>query len=212
MTEMVRIATMSDADEIMQLLTIMHAEGGLLPLDEMEAKRTFDMAFDRQGGILGVIGEPGDIKAMIFLLISKFWYTKHHHLEELFNFVRPDVRGRPASHNYGVQLIQFAKKCSDEIGLPLTIGVLTNHRMEAKVRLYRRELGVPAGAWFVHNAKWQSDLSNDDFWIEPFPKRHLKLEQRQVVQKMEEEAKIRHEEARRKYVQRRAERGRRYGG
>ncbi len=139
----------------------------------MSAKRTFDLAFDRQGGILGVIGESGDIKAMIFLLISRFWYTNFHHLEELFNFVRPDVRSSAANSakdGYAFRLIDFAKKCSDEIKLPLTIGILTNQRMEGKVRLYRRALGVPAGAWFVHGAKWQNE-SNEEFWKEPFPKR-----------------------------------------
>ena len=166
--ESVRIAIQSDEDEIMNLLAIMHAEGGILPLDEMEARNTFRMAFNRQGGILGVIGESGDIKAMIFLLISRFWYTKHHHLEELFNFVRPDVR--KSKENYAPRLIDFAKSCSDEIGIPLTIGILTNQRMEGKVRLYRRSLGVPAGAWFVHGANWQNE-SNEDFWKEPFPKR-----------------------------------------
>jgi hypothetical protein len=171
MTESVRIATESDADEVMRLLTLMHAEGGILPLDEMEARKTFDQAFQRQGGILGVIGEPGDIKAMIFLLISRFWYTKNHHLEELFNFVRPDVR--KSKENYAPRLIDFARKCSDEINIPLTIGVLTNIRMEGKVRLYRRSLGVPAGAWFVHmpnGMQWQSEL-NEEFWKEPFPRR-----------------------------------------
>lgn len=171
MTESVRIATIQDEDEIMRLLTIMHAEGGILPLDEVEAKKTFRLAFERQGGILGVIGEPGDIKAMIFLLISKFWYTKEHHLEELFNFVRPDVR--KSAENYAPRLIEFAKNCANEINIPLTIGILTNQRMEGKVRLYRRSLGVPAGAWFVHmpdGQHWQNEL-NEEFWKEPFPKR-----------------------------------------
>ncbi len=168
MTETVRIASHSDEDEIMQLLSIMHAEGGILPLDEMEARKTFNLAFNRQGGILGVIGVPGDIRAMIFLLISKFWYTRNHHLEELFNFVRPDMRGM--NQTYAMTLIKFAKDCSDEIGLPLTIGILTNHRMAGKVRFYRRALGNPAGAWFVHGSKWQSD-GNEEFWEKPFPKR-----------------------------------------
>lgn len=170
MAEVVRIAGPSDEDEIMQLLNIMHAEGGILPLDEMEARNTFRLAFNRQGGILGVIGESGDIKAMIFLLISKFWYTKNHHLEELFNFVRPDVR-KPGS-GYAPRLIEFAKECAEEIGLPLTIGILTNQRMEGKVRLYRRYLGTPAGAWFVHNSRWQNE-GNEEFWKEPFPKRGI---------------------------------------
>lgn len=175
MTELVRIATVADEDEIMGLLTIMHAEGGILPLDEMEARKMFRMAWNRQGGILGVIGEPGDIKAMIFLLISKFWYTREHHLEELFNFVRPDVRQAAGNSKdgYAFQMIEFAKKCADEIRIPLTIGILTNQRMEGKVRLYRKRLGVPAGAWFVHfpdGLGWQNEL-NEDFWKEPFPKR-----------------------------------------
>ncbi len=171
MTEQVRIATAADADEIMQLLTVMHAEGGILPLDEMSARRTFDLAFNRQGGILGVIGDSGDIRAMIFLLVSRFWYTTNNHLEELFNFVRPDVRKSP--QNYAPRLIDFAKQCADEIGIPLTIGILTNQRMEGKVRLYRRSLGVPAGAWFVHFPEgmgWQNE-ANEEFWKEPFPRR-----------------------------------------
>lgn len=174
--EKVRIATVADEPEIMNLLSMMHAEGGIMPLDQMEASAMFHRAFNRQGGILGVIGEPGDIKAMIYLLISKFWYTKQYHLEELFNFVRPDKRFKPdiktPQHNYGRQMIQFAKSCSDEIGLPLTIGVLTNIRMEGKVRMYRRELGVPVGAWFGHNLHWVNEEPNAAFWKNPFPPRN----------------------------------------
>lgn len=171
--EVVRIATRADEDEIMLLLNVMHAEGGIMPLDERESKKMFSRSFNREGGILGVIGEPGDIKAMIFLLISRFWYTTNSHLEELFNFVRPDMR--KSKENYAQRLIEFAKECSVDIGLPLTIGVLTNQRMEGKVRLYQRSLGVPAGAWFVHmppNCKWQNEEPNAQFWKEPFPKRN----------------------------------------
>lgn len=168
--EKVRIATISDEPEIMLLLNQMHSEGGIMPLDQMQASAMFHRAFNRQGGILGVIGEPGDIRAMIFLLISRYWYTTQHHLEELFNFVRPDCR--KAKEGYAQRLIEFAKSCSDEIGLPLTIGVLTNVRMEGKVRLYQRELGVPAGAWFVYGAKWVNEEPNAQFWKEPFPKRN----------------------------------------
>ena len=168
--EKVRIAQLPDEPEIMLLLNQMHSEGGIMPLDQMEASAMFHRAFNRQGGILGVIGEPGDIKAMIYLLISKFWYTKQYHLEELFNFVRPDMR--KSKDNYAQRMIKFAKDCSDEIGLPLTIGVLTNIRMEGKVRLYQRELGVPVGAWFGHNLHWVNEEPNVQFWKEPFPKRN----------------------------------------
>ena len=168
MQEQVRLATPDDEQECTKLLTMLHAEGGLMPLNMPMAQQMFGRAFHRNGAILGVIGEPGDIKAMIFLLISRFWYTEHFHLEELFNFIRPDAR----KSDYASRMIDFAKKCADETKLPLVIGVLTNSRMEGKVRLYRRKLGYPAGAFFVHNAQWRTaEDYNEDFWKGPFPSR-----------------------------------------
>ena len=168
MTEEVRIATREDAEEIIRLLNLMHAENAMMPLDEDCAHEFFDRAFSKKGGIIGVIGETGNIRAMIYLLISRFWYTKDNHLEECFNFVRPDQR----KSNCAQQLIAFAKECSDKCKLPLLIGVLTNQRMEGKVRLYRRALGYPAGAFFVYGANWtEAEPSNEDFWKTPFPNR-----------------------------------------
>lgn len=168
MTEEVRIATRDDAPEIMQLLHVMHFENGMMPLDETCAMEFFERAFARKGGIIGVIGQPGDIHAAIYLLVTRFWYTATSHLEECFNFVRPDSR----KTDYARTLIQFAQKCSDEIKIPLVIGVLTNNRMEGKVRLYRRALGIPAGAFFVYGANWTlCDPSREDFWKAPFDER-----------------------------------------
>jgi hypothetical protein len=162
--QQVRLATEADEEEIVRLMAMMVSESGLMPFDEATARAMIARAFHRQGGVLGVIGEVGNIKAMIFLLISKFWYTEAYHLEELFNFVRPDHR----KTDYAKQMIAFAKRCSDNVKLPLIIGVLTNERMEGKVRLYRRNLGYPAGAFFVYNG-WCAEASNEDFWKSPFP-------------------------------------------
>lgn len=166
----VRLATREDEPEIIRLLHVMHAESGMQPLDEEAARDTFDLAFDRRGGIIGVIGPPNDIRGMLGLLITRFWFTREHHLEEIFNFVRPDCRnGTP----YAERLIEFAKLCADlpEINLPLVIGVLTNRRVEAKARLYQRRLGVPSGAFFVYNAANWQDQANDEFWRSAFRKR-----------------------------------------
>jgi GNAT superfamily N-acetyltransferase len=161
---MVRTATASDEAEIIKVLHEMHAEGGLLNLDVDSARNMFAFAFEKRGGIIGVIGNP--IEAAIGLLITRFWYTKENHLEEFFSFVRQPYRNT----NHAKTLISFAKKCSDEIGIPLVIGVLTNKRIEGKVRLYRRSLGYPAGAFFVYNANWISERDeNEDFWKKPFP-------------------------------------------
>lgn len=165
MTE-VRIATREDEPQILELLHLMHAEGGLFPLDEDRAREMFARAFDRKGGIIGVIGDRHSIEAMIGLLITSFWYTRHNHIEEIYNFVRPDKR----QTNHAKTLISFAKTCSDAIEIPLVIGVMTNRRVVEKVRLYRRVLGNPAGAFFVHGGQWVSDIiENDEFWKTPFP-------------------------------------------
>ena len=39
----------------------------------------------------------------------------------------------------------------DDLGIPLIIGVLSNQRTEAKIRLYERQFGAPAGAFFLYN-------------------------------------------------------------
>lgn len=172
MSETVRVAAFEDEPEIIRLLHVMHSENGMMPLDEGCASEFFARAFQKKGGIIGVIGAPGDIKAMIYLLITNFWYTRTHHLEECFNFVRPDVR----KSTYAQDLIGFAKSSADTLHLPLVIGVLANNRMEGKVRLYRRQLGHPAGAFFVYNANWtEGDPTREDFWRDPFQERKKKV-------------------------------------
>ncbi len=167
----VRLAQPSDEAEILELLHMMHAENGLQPLDVDCARETFARAFDRKGGHLAVIGAPGHIRAMLYLMITHFWYTRKDHLEELFCWVHPEHR----HSDYSKVLIDYGKKCSDDISaimgvkVPLFMGVLTNKRMSAKVRLYRRFFGWPAGAIFVHNAGWmkKEDLSEEDIWRMP---------------------------------------------
>jgi len=165
MTETVRLGTRADEPEIIRLLHLMHAENGLQGLDEDRARLLFNRAFNRDGGIIGLIGPSDDIKAMIYLAIGRMWYTTDEHLEECFNYVRPDCR----KSDYAKQLIQYAKTCADGLQIPLLIGVLANKRTSAKVRLYQRYLGVPAGAFFVYGAHWfNQDSADADFWKSPF--------------------------------------------
>jgi GNAT superfamily N-acetyltransferase len=174
----IRLAQPSDEPEIISCLKLMHAECGWQPLDVDYARATFARAFDRKGGILAVIGVPGHIRAMLYLMITNEWYTRENHLQELFCWVHPDHR----NSDYGKLLIEYAKKCSDDISakagvkVPLIMGVLTNKRMSGKVRLYRRVFGgLPVGATFMHNANWinQGDLSDEDIWRVPSMRRVL---------------------------------------
>lgn len=174
----VRLARASDEVEIIGLLKLMHAENGWRPLDVDYARLTFARAWERKGGIMAVIGAPGHIRAMLYLMITNAWYTRANHLQELFCWVHPDHR----NSDYAKTLINYAKKCSDDISagagtkVPLVMGVMTNKRMAGKVRLYRRVFGgLPVGATFMHNADWvdRSELSDEDFWRVPSMRRLL---------------------------------------
>lgn len=153
----VRLATPSDEAQLMDICRDLHKENGLFAMDDDMVRGMLHRAFNRQGGMIGVIDGDKEIAAVIYMLLSNFWYSRDNHLEELFAFVKPAYR-KPPGH--AIALIEFAKQCSDKIGIPLVIGVLSNRHMEAKVRLYRRELGAPAGAFFVFNSpNWSAQES-----------------------------------------------------
>jgi GNAT superfamily N-acetyltransferase len=88
---------------------------------------------------------------MMILLIDQVWFSDDKQILELVNFVHPEHR----RSNYAKTLVEYAKHCSDATGLDLTIGVLSNVRMEAKVKLYERQL-PKAGAFFVYSPKRES--------------------------------------------------------
>jgi hypothetical protein len=144
----VRAATREDEQELIRLLHAMHAEGGLLDLDEDRARAMFARAFDHKGAVIGVIGSD-KIEGAIFLLLSTFWYSDKIHLEELFCYVDPEHR----NSTHAKELIGFAKDCSTRLNIPLLIGVLSDKRTAAKVRLYRSQLGESAGQFFVFNSR-----------------------------------------------------------
>lgn len=173
---MVRLATKAEEDELMEMCREIHAENGLVSMDETKVREMLNKAFNKEGGIVGVIGEPGNLEAVIMIIMTSQWSSSDTHLEELFAYVRRPFRtkfkgAKTTKMPHAEALVRFAKKCSDEIGVPLIIGIVTNNRMAGKVRLYRSILGYPAGAYFVVNPKWVNgeDLTSEDFWKVPFP-------------------------------------------
>jgi hypothetical protein len=148
----VRLATPGDEPELMALCRALHGEIGLFSFSESKVRGVIQQYFERRGGIIGVIGPSNAIEASICLIIAEQYYTTDWHLMEMWNFVAaPYRRSRNAE-----ALIEFAKRCSTQIGLPLIIGVMSNVRTAPKVRLYQRRLGVPSGAFFCYNAQWQN--------------------------------------------------------
>jgi GNAT superfamily N-acetyltransferase len=145
----VRLAKPEDEEEIMAICRQLHEENGIFPMSETKVRAKVHECLYQRGGIMGVVGEPGEIEAVICLTLGQAWYSDAWSLEEHFAFVLPNHRGSEDAK----ELVIFAKACARELGLPLMIGILSNERTAAKVRLYQRQLGAPAGAFFLVGAK-----------------------------------------------------------
>jgi GNAT superfamily N-acetyltransferase len=148
-TERVRLATWEDAPEVMDICREVHEEIGIFDMSERKVREALDEAFFHRGGIVGVIGDPGNIEGCIMLRIGQLWYTEGWHLQEMFSFVRPEYR---RSRN-AIYLVDFAQKCAKELKLNLLIGILSDERTQAKIKLYERKIGRPAGAFFKFNGR-----------------------------------------------------------
>lgn len=152
----VRSAISQDKPEIWRLLRLLCAENGMFSLSEHKVDYYLNrllwpenIAKDDTGprGFIGVIGPIGALEGCIMLTVGSVWYSEDFTLDEHLNFVDPEHR----SSNHAKALIEYAKDCSDKIGIRLLIGILSTKRTAAKVRLYERQL-TAAGCFFVHPA------------------------------------------------------------
>lgn len=143
----IRLADERDEPEIWKLCQAMHAEQGEHPLDWSRITPAVRMATRHERGIIGVIGEPGDLKGGVFMVLDQVWYSQDWVLREWFNFVKPEAR----KSTYGKDLIAYAKSTADAVGVELIMGVFSSKQTEAKVRLYKRTPGFEyRGGWFSY--------------------------------------------------------------
>jgi hypothetical protein len=142
----VRLAVPADRPALVELTTLLHAENGLFSLSLPKRDALLDRYYDQKGSIIGVIGEVGEPIASIYLALTQPEYTDDWAIVEVWNFVSAEHR----HSTHAKHLIEYAKFVSTEMRLPLMIGILSNHRTEAKVRLYERTLDK-VGAYFVWN-------------------------------------------------------------
>lgn len=145
MSDVIRIATPVDFQEIFRVCCLLHKENGQHGFSEWKVRHIIWKGVNRDDSIIGVIGEPNDIRAIIYLVVDRVYYSDECQLLELWNFVRPDCR----KSDYAKRMIQFAKRCADETGLHLTIGIISDDRLAAKERLYARLL-PKGGAFYIY--------------------------------------------------------------
>ena len=106
---------------------------------------------------IGVIGDYTLLEGLAFLSTGNFWYTHEQHIEEFLVFVDPSCR----RSFHAKALIDWMKACSDQNGMKLLTGVISNVRTEAKVRLYQRM--VPKiGAFFLYKPEAMTRASSSE--------------------------------------------------
>jgi hypothetical protein len=148
----IRIGTPDDLDEIMRLAMSAVDENGFLEANPAKLAAEIWPALHQDHGICGLIGKPGGmIEGVVVLRIGHMWYSDTTVLEEKAIFIHPDYRS--ARGGRAKRLCEFSKNTADALEMPLIIGVLSNSRTEAKIRMYKRQFGEPAGAFFLYRAK-----------------------------------------------------------
>jgi hypothetical protein len=140
-----RLAIPEEQDEVVDLLRQRHAEEGFQSFVESKVREFIQPMIYRQWGVVIVIAGNRGVEATMGLLLSEMFWTTDPHLERLFDFVRNDCR---RSH-HARDLINFAKRYADELGVPLLCEQLITPATAAKERLDERQL-PKAGSLFIH--------------------------------------------------------------
>lgn len=157
----VRVATPEDVHELMEMGLAANDEIGVAKANPQKLLFAIWPLLHQQGGIIGVIGKPGQkIEGGIVLKVMSLWYTDEEWLEELIVYVRPEHRrgGRSEEeHSRSRKLAEFAKRCADELELPLVMGISTSIGFKGKAKLYERFFGEQAGAYFLYGRRHHRD-------------------------------------------------------
>lgn len=149
----VRLGAPADEEEILRLMYAAFDEQPIFPLNEAKMRHEIRRAVNRDGGVIGVIpGKDGRLEGYLLAVLSTYWYSDAWHIEELTNFVHPDHR----HPGHAKALIEFAKWFAEQMNIPLLMGILSTKRLEAKIRLYKRQV-TQAGAVFVYNTGHVND-------------------------------------------------------
>ena len=147
----IRVGVPDDIHAVMELALAACEENGFVDPNPKKLLDEIWSALNLDHGLMGVIGpRGGKLEGAVLLRIGAMWYSDSQVLEEKAIFVDPNQRS--AKGGRARKLCEFSKQVADTLKIPLIIGVLSNHRTEAKVRLYERQFGKPSGAFFLYNA------------------------------------------------------------
>lgn len=144
----IRPATVGDEDKLYDLLCMAWRENAPYQISQKKVCMMIDAATHDKEVIVGVIDTPDGtgLSGSIGGFFSQWWYTEDFHIEECWNFVHPEHR----KSTHARDLINYMKWVSENMDMPLHMGILTATKLEEKVRLYRRQM-PQVGAAFAYN-------------------------------------------------------------
>jgi hypothetical protein len=148
----VRVGTPEDIEGCLYLFIKANEENGIAKLDPDKLFNIVWPSLHCDGGMVGVIGESGgQPEGVVLLRIESLWYSDAPVIAEKLVYVHPEFRS--AKGGRAAKLCEFSKQVSDELDMPLVVGIVSNDRTKGKIKLYERLLGPQAGAYFLYNGK-----------------------------------------------------------
>lgn len=149
----IRLGTPGDMREVMDLAIAAAKENGLVNASQVLLAKTVWPALNQDHGLVGCIHSKNgtEIEGMVVLNVGTLFYSDQPCLEEKVVFVKPEYRA--AKGGRARKLCEFSKSAADNLGLPLIIGVFSSVETQAKISLYKRIFGEPAGLYFLYGGK-----------------------------------------------------------
>ena len=158
----IRVALQNDFQELFRVCCHLHRENGQHEFSDERSKRFIWKGCNRDNSIIFVIGPSNNIKAVLYLEVQQIYYSDECQLGEAFLYVREDHR----KSDFAKRLIRHAKRCSEETQLDLMMGIISDHRLAAKKRLYDREF-TEGGSGTFYNYRPKSRGERHGFNVGP---------------------------------------------
>ena len=135
----IRIAEADEEEDLLRICKQLHVENGsrYFTLSEAKVRANLQRAFNKQLAMIPVIGRKGAIEAMAYLSIEQFAWSDDWHISEWFNYVLPAHR----KSQHAKELLIWERNASESTKRILWIGVTSEFKLAAKLRLYRRIFG-----------------------------------------------------------------------
>lgn len=156
MSSIVRLAGPADESALFDLLMSLRDDNNSFGFD-IDGDRVSEaiMAGTRgKGGFHGVIDAPdapGKIAGSIGIIWDRQWFSREWGLAQIWLYVRPEYR---KGTRYADALVEWAKTIRDQLEqragqrVRMANVVISQERLEAKLRFWRRNSGEMIGAIF----------------------------------------------------------------